>query len=96
MDNFFHNEQFGFLVVETFDLKCYGFNLKHEDQRVTAKTIIQDVNSFIVNGWKVAWHILKWIHSYNAWNDCMHAQCSGKKSEENHYEEDDNNNDNKD
>jgi hypothetical protein len=54
MDNFFHNEQFGFLVVETFDLKCYGFNLKREDQRVTAKKIIQDVNSFIVNGWKVA------------------------------------------
>jgi hypothetical protein len=25
MDNFFHNKKIGFLVVETFDLKCYGF-----------------------------------------------------------------------
>ncbi len=51
---FFTTSNLDFLVVETFDLKCYGFDLKCEDQRVTAKKIIQDVNSFIVNGWKVA------------------------------------------
>jgi hypothetical protein len=54
MDKLFHNEKFEFLVVETFDMRCYGFNSKHAIQCATAKKIIQDVNSFIVNGWKAA------------------------------------------
>ncbi len=59
MEKYFHNEKFEFLVVKTFDMGCYGFNLKCADQHATAKKIIQDVNSFIVNGWKVARHIPK-------------------------------------
>jgi hypothetical protein len=47
------------LVVKTFDEKYYGFNLKRANERATAKKIIQDVNNFIVNGWKVARHIPK-------------------------------------
>jgi hypothetical protein len=43
-----------FLVVESFKMKCYGFNLKNTDQRAAANQIIQDVNNFIFNGWKVA------------------------------------------
>jgi hypothetical protein len=96
MEKYFHNEKFELLVVKTFDMGCYGFNFKCTDQHATAKKIIQDVNSFIVNGWKVARHILKWIHSYNAWNDFMNAKCSGNNSEENHYEEEDSDDDNKD
>jgi hypothetical protein len=96
MEKYFHDEKFEFLVVKTFDMGCYGFNLKCTDQCATAKKIIQYVNSFIVNGWKVARRIPKWIHSFNAWNDFMNAKCSRMKSEENHYEEGNNDDDNKD
>ncbi len=37
MEIFFHDEKFEFLVVETIDMRCYGFNLKQADQRATAK-----------------------------------------------------------
>ncbi len=47
MEKYFHDEKFEFLVVKTFDIGCYGFNLKCADQSATAKKIIQDVNSFI-------------------------------------------------
>ncbi len=53
MKKYFHDEKFEFLVVKTFDMGCYGFNSKHTDQGATAKKIIQHVNSFIVNGWKL-------------------------------------------
>ncbi len=59
MEQYYHEENFGYLVVETFDEKCYGFNLKHANESATAKKIIQYVNNFIVNGWKVARHIPK-------------------------------------
>ncbi len=49
MEKYFHDKKFEFLVVKTFDMGCYGLNLKHADQRATAKKIIQDANSFIVN-----------------------------------------------
>ncbi len=96
MDKYFHDEKFEFLVFETFDLGCYGFNLKCTDERATAKEIIQDVNSFIVNGRKVARQIPKWINCYNAWNSFMNVKCSGNKSEEYYSEEDANDDDNKD
>ena len=47
MDKLFHDEKFEFLVVETFDMRCYGFNLKCAVQHATAKKIIQDVNSLL-------------------------------------------------
>ncbi len=77
-------------------MRCYGFNFKHTDQCATAKEIIQDVNSFIVKGWKVARQILKWINCYNAWNNFMNVKCRGNKSEENNSEEEANDDDNKD
>jgi hypothetical protein len=68
-------------------IKCYGFNLKRANECATAKKIIKDVNNFIVNGWKVARHIPKWIHSYKSWNDFINENCSGEKGKENDYEE---------
>ena len=79
MGKYYHKEKFGFLVVKTFDERCYRFNLKHTDECATAKIIVQDVNNFIVNGWKVAHKISKWIHSYNSWNDFINENCSGVK-----------------
>ncbi len=97
MEKYYHEENFGFLIVITFDKRCYGFNLKCADECAIAKKIIQDVNNFIVNGWKVAQHIAKWIHSDNAWNDFINENCSGEKGEENDYEEhNSDNDDNKD
>ncbi len=84
MEKYFHDEKFEFSVVETFDMRCYGFNLKRADQHAIDKKVIQDVNSFIVNGWKIAWQIPKWILRYDAWNDFMNGKCSGNKSEENY------------
>ncbi len=47
MKKYFYDEKFEFLVVKTFDMGCYGFNLKCADQCATAKKIIQDVNSMM-------------------------------------------------
>jgi hypothetical protein len=59
MEQYYHEENFGYLVVKTFNKKCYGFNLKCANECAAAKNIIQDVNNFIVNGWKVTRHIPK-------------------------------------
>jgi hypothetical protein len=53
MEQFYHEENFGDLVVKTLDKKYYGFNLKCANECATAKKIIQDVNNFTVNGWKL-------------------------------------------
>jgi hypothetical protein len=95
IEQYYHEETFGYLVVSTFDKKIYGFNLKCPNECATAKKIIQDVNNFIVNGWKVARHIPKWIHSYKSWNDFINGNCSGEKGKENDYEEDNSYNDGK-
>ncbi len=96
LEEYIDDEKFKFLVVETFELKCYGFNLKNTDQQATAKQIIQDVNTFIVNGWKIARQIAKWIHGYDARINFMDEQCSHNNNEEYNSEEDVNNNENKD
>jgi len=54
LEKYIDNENFKFLVVKSFEMKCYGFNLKNIDQQAAANQIIQDVNNFIFNGWKVA------------------------------------------
>ncbi len=95
MEQYHHEENFGYLVVETLDKKCYGFNLKCTNEYATAKEIIQDLNNFIVNGWKVTRHIPKWIHSYKSWNDFSNENCSGEKGKEKDDEEEDSDNDDK-
>ncbi len=59
MEQYYDEQNFGYLVVKTFNKKCYGFNLKCANECATAMEIIQDVNNFIVDGWKVARHIPK-------------------------------------
>jgi hypothetical protein len=76
IEQYYNEESFGCLVVKTFDKKYYGFISKCANECATAKIIIQDVNNFIVNGWKVARHILKWIHNYKTWNDFINENCS--------------------
>ncbi len=79
MEQYYHEENFGYLVLKTFNEKCYGFNLKHANECATAKRIIKDVNNFIVNGWKVVRQSPKWIHSYKSWNDFIHENSSGER-----------------
>jgi hypothetical protein len=81
MNNYFYNEKFEFLVVESFENRCYGFNLNRAAKHDIAKKIIQDLNNFIVNGWKIAGHIPKWVHGYDAWNDFMNDKYSGNNSD---------------
>ncbi len=80
MEQYYHEENFGYLVVKTFSKKCYGLNLKCSNECATAKKIIQDVNNCIVNGWKVARHIQKWFRSYKSRNDFINEICSGEKA----------------
>ncbi len=59
LEKYIDDEKFKFLVVESFKMKCYEFNLKNTDQWAAANQIIQDVNNLIFNGWKVARQIPK-------------------------------------
>jgi hypothetical protein len=38
---------------------------------------IQDENNFIVNGWKVAQKLLKWVCNSQTWNVFLNEKCSG-------------------
>ena len=96
LKKYIDDEKFKFLVVESFEMKCYGFNLKNTDQRAAANQIIQDVNNFIFNGWKVARQIPKWIHGFDAfinfmdekWNHNSNLEYNSKE----HVNDDDNKN----
>ncbi len=66
LEKYIDDEKFKFLVVESFEMKCYGFNLKNTDQRAATNQIIQDVKNSIFHGWKVARQIPKWIHGYDS------------------------------
>ncbi len=96
LEKYIDNEKFKFLVVESFELRCYGFNLKNTDQQAAANQIIQDVNNFIVNGWKVARQIPKWIHGYDAWINFMKENWSHNSILEYNSKEDVNDDENKD
>ena len=71
LEKYIDDENFKFLVVKSFEMKCYGFNLKNIDQQAAANQIIQDVNNFILmvgklqgkfpNGFMVL------IHSLTLW-----------------------------
>ncbi len=37
LKTYFHEKNYGFLVVQAFNEKCYGFNLKRTDEFATAK-----------------------------------------------------------
>jgi hypothetical protein len=40
-EKYYHEENFGFLIVETFNKRCFGFNLKRADEHATVKKIIR-------------------------------------------------------
>jgi hypothetical protein len=46
-NQFFYEENYGFLVVQAFDETCYGFNLKCQDEQASALKIIQDGNNVL-------------------------------------------------
>ncbi len=92
MEQYYHEENLGYLVVETFNKKMFWIQCS-ADECATGKKIIQDENNFVVNGWKVARHIPKRIHCYKSWNDFINENCSEEKGEENDYEEDNNDDD---
>ncbi len=74
-------------------MKCYGFDLKNTDQCAAANQIIQDVNNFIFNGWKVARQILKWIHGFDAFIKFMDDNLNCDSKSEYNSEEDVNDDD---
>jgi hypothetical protein len=95
-EKYIDDEKFKFLVVETFELKCYGFNLKNTDQQTTAKQIIKVVNNFIVNLGKLQGRFpnefMVMMHGFTSWM----KKCSHNNNEEYNSEEDINNDENKD
>ncbi len=54
------------------------------------------MNNFIVNGWKVARQIPKWIHGYDAFIDFMENKWSHNNNLEYNFKEDVNDDENKD
>jgi hypothetical protein len=76
-NQYFHEEKYGFLVVQAFDETCYRFNLKCQDEQASVLKIIQDENYFIVDGWKVAQKLPKRVRDSQVWNVFMNEKCSG-------------------
>ncbi len=76
-------------------MKCYGFDLKNTDQCGAANQIIQDVNNFIFNGWKVARQIPKRIHGFDAFIKFMDDNLNHDSKSEYNSEEDVNDDDKK-
>jgi len=71
MDTYMNEENYNYLLVETFNIKYFGFNLSDDTEYETARQIIQDQNNFIVNGWKVSRILPEWINGYDKWNAFM-------------------------
>jgi hypothetical protein len=95
LEKYIDDDKFKFLVVESCQIKCYGFDLKNTDQRATTNQIIQDVNNFIFNGWKVARQIPKWIHGFDAFIKFMDDDLNHDSKSEYNSEEDVNDDDKK-
>ena len=53
MDAYMKEENYNYLVVETFNNKYFGFCLSDNTEYQTARQIIEDEKNFIVSGWKV-------------------------------------------
>jgi hypothetical protein len=68
MDAYVNEEKYNYLVVETFNIKYFGFCLSDNTEYQTARQIIQDQNNFIVNGWKVSRTLPEWMNGYDKWN----------------------------
>jgi hypothetical protein len=47
MEQYYHEKEFGYMVVKTFNKKCYGLKIKCANECATAKKFIQDENNFL-------------------------------------------------
>jgi hypothetical protein len=71
LDAYMNEENYNYLLVETFNIKYFGFNLSDDTEYETARQIIQDQNNFMVNGWKVSRTLPEWMNGYEKWNAFM-------------------------
>ena len=71
MDAYMKEENYNYLVVETFNNKYFGFCLSDNTEYQTAQQIIEDEKNFIVSGWKVSRILPEWINGYDKWNAFM-------------------------
>jgi len=71
MDTYMNEENYNYLLVETFNIKYFGFNLSDDTEYETARQIIQNQNNFIINGWKVSRTLPEWMDGYEKWNAFM-------------------------
>jgi hypothetical protein len=65
------DEKFNYFIVESCELKCFGFNLKNKHQREAVDQLIQGASIFTINGWKVARQIPKWVNGFDAFLQFM-------------------------
>ena len=71
MDTYMNEENYNYLLVETFNIKYFGFELSDDAEYETARQIIQNQNNFIINGWKVSRTLPEWMDGYEKWNAFM-------------------------
>ncbi len=60
--SYYENDNFGFLIFESVNGKCYGFILGIKNEHNTAFNILQDEDDFSVIGWKVARKLPAWVN----------------------------------
>ena len=65
LTKYIEDEKFNYFIVESCELKCFGFNLKKKHQREAVDQLIQDANIFAFTGWKVARQIPKWVNGFD-------------------------------
>ena len=65
LTKYIEDEKFNYFIVESCELKCFGFNLKKKHQREAVDQLIQDANIFAFTGWKVARRIPKWVNGFD-------------------------------
>lgn len=65
LTKYIEDEKFNYFIVESCELKCFGFNLKKKHQHEAVDQLIQDANIFAINGWKVARRIPKWVNGFD-------------------------------
>ncbi len=68
---FTEEDEIKYLIVEHSTGKYSGFNLCESNERISAISIVQDKDEFMVMGWKVAKVIPTWVLNFVDWNNLM-------------------------
>jgi hypothetical protein len=92
LKEYIEEEKFNYFIVESCELKSFGFNLKKKHQREAVYQILQDANIFFFNGWKVARQIPKWVNSFDEFLKFMEDNWDIDDKYEYHSENDMNDN----